>query len=140
LFDLNGALVQSIERHASWFYETEWRPNAKGSTEPPPPTPTSVTPKNVDAAGLLLVHIAIPNTAWSPTNRSAGMNSYLDVIDAVNGVVVASALLVDSQRDKPALPRGYFSGTRLGWLYRTDAAGLPEVHIVEYRLVSARNE
>jgi hypothetical protein len=96
-----------------------------------------VTLRNIDGDGLLLVEIVQPNTEWTPERAgNQTHNVYLEVLDPDSGEVLASVATKGTPRSETTIPYSWFAGTRLGYLHALDAAGLPEVRIVQYELVA----
>lgn len=140
-WNTDGTLIRTIRRDVPWV------PKEADKTENAAQEP-DVYKLNLDASGLLYVHICIKTPAFAKLTVAEkrdggapldkGFNCYFEVIDTKSNTVLASKGPLKTSVVKTETPFGYFSRSSVGFQYLEDETGLQFARIVEVELVRAK--
>jgi hypothetical protein len=144
LWSTDGQLLRTMKRPVPWFPEGLKPPPQRREGQPPTgPPPPNLDMLHIDASGLLVVLIGVPNEKWrwiaDPRERDARehemWDGIIEVIDTESATVLVSERM-EVTRAMREIPRGFFPGKNTGYRMAETAEGLPVVKIVDYRLVA----
>lgn len=142
----DGRLLRTIRRDVPWFPVGAKPPERVREGQPPSNTPPAPAfgQMHLDADGLLITFIGVPNERWRPVQGSFAeeeaaeedmFDAVLEVIDTRASVLLASErmLVADALR---RIAHWFFSSQASGYRVDETPLGLPVVKILDYRLVA----